>query len=48
MSKRQYHVRNWKEYNSALVNRGSITFWFSEENLERWHDKNASGKEIIL
>ena len=48
MSKRQYHVRNWKEYNSALVNRGSITFWFPEENLERWHDKNASGKEVIL
>lgn len=44
MSKRQYHVRNWHNYNNALVNRGSLTFWFSEENIEKWHENIASGK----
>src|SRR5687767_9549348 len=44
MSKRQYHVRNWCEYNNALVNRGNMTFWFSEESLEKWHNNDATGK----
>lgn len=44
MPKRHYRVRNWKEYNAALVNRGSMTFWFSEENIEKWHASSASGK----
>jgi hypothetical protein len=30
-SKKKYKVRNWKEYNEALVNRGRIEFWLSEE-----------------
>jgi len=25
--KGRYHIRNWKQYNQSLVNRGSITFW---------------------
>jgi hypothetical protein len=28
--KDKYRIRNWKEYNRSLVNRGSITFWFEE------------------
>jgi hypothetical protein len=44
MLKRQHHVRNWCKYNDALVNRGNITFWFSEENIEKWHESNISGK----
>jgi hypothetical protein len=32
-----YRVRNWNQYNKMLVNRGSITFWFSEEILKIWH-----------
>ena len=34
-----YHERrivNWKEYNQALVNRGSITFWFAEDIGKTW------------
>lgn len=30
-------VRNWGKYNEALVNRGSITFWFNEESIKNWH-----------
>lgn len=36
MDKKSYRVRNWKEYNEALVNRGSITFWFNEACIAQW------------
>jgi len=31
--KELYRVRNWSEYDRALVNRGSLTIWISEEAL---------------
>ena len=34
----RYKIRNWKEYNQALVNRGSLTFWFDEEVIAAWHN----------
>lgn len=37
MPKKTYRVRNWKEYNRALVNRGSILLWFDEEVIKNWH-----------
>lgn len=33
----KYQVLNWKAYNEALVNRGDITIYFSEEVLENWY-----------
>ncbi len=27
----KYRVRNWSEYNRALVRRGSQTFWIDEQ-----------------
>jgi hypothetical protein len=40
-----YHIRNWKEYNRALVQRGSITVWFTEETQSKWHPTpHALGK----
>jgi len=36
MAKQAYRVRNWSEYNKALVNRGSLTFWFTEEIIKNW------------
>lgn len=38
MEKQRYKIRNWKEYNEALVNRGSLTFWFDENVIAAWHD----------
>lgn len=39
MKKKQtYKIRNWKEYSQALVNRGSLTYWFDEEVINAWHD----------
>jgi hypothetical protein len=34
--KRLYRVRNWSEYEQALVRRGSITFWLSGNIEQTW------------
>jgi hypothetical protein len=44
MTKKSYRVSNWSYYNKALVNRGSITFWFSEECIKEWHSTDLTGK----
>jgi hypothetical protein len=31
-----YRVKNWSEYEKALVQRGSITFWMSDDFEEKW------------
>src|SRR5690348_15446352 len=35
--KARYRVANWPEYDAALVRRGSITVWLTEEAVEAWH-----------
>jgi hypothetical protein len=35
-TKMQYRIRNWREYNAALINRGSLTLWVDEEALNAW------------
>ncbi len=35
-----YKITNWRQYNEALVNRGSITVWFSEDALDHWEHPN--------
>jgi len=37
--KKKYRVRNWKEYNKALVDRGRVIFWITEEVLRLWEEK---------
>lgn len=36
--KSSYKIKNWSEYNQALVNRGSLTIWIDEEWLSEWKD----------
>lgn len=36
MAKKAYRVRNWKDYNKSLVQRGSLTFWFSKDVVNAW------------
>lgn len=31
-----YRVKNWSEYDQALVKRGSITFWLSDDLAKTW------------
>lgn len=42
--KKKYRIRNWKEYSAALVNRGRVVFWITEEALERWEEHKKTGK----
>jgi len=34
--KELYRVRNWAEYDRALVQRGSLTIWVSEDAIAKW------------
>jgi hypothetical protein len=34
--KRQYRIRNWPQYNKALVSRGSLTLWIDQRAIETW------------
>jgi IS5 family transposase len=34
--KTKYRVSNWSEYDQALVQRGDITLWISEDAIESW------------
>lgn len=36
MPKPRYKTTNWKQYNQALTNRGSLTFWIDEEAIAEW------------
>jgi Transposase DDE domain len=35
--KARYHVSNWREYDQALQNRGSLTVWVTPEAIAAWH-----------
>lgn len=39
--KRRYRIRNWRDYNSALVRRGSLTLWVEQGVVNRWRDTAA-------
>lgn len=45
MAKERYQIRNWSDYNKALVNRGSVTFWFDEKAILSWHNADLSGSK---
>lgn len=38
----RYKIRNWSEYNKALVNRYNITLWLNEEAIKQWRHKGSS------
>ena len=42
--KAKYRLRNWGEYNRALVQRGSLTLWLSEDVLRAWRNTTRTGK----
>ncbi len=42
--KKKYTIRNWKEYNQALVDRGKILFWITEEAIRKWEEEQKTGK----
>lgn len=36
----KYKIRNWSEYNKALIQRGSINVWVEEESLKKWYSSS--------
>ncbi|MGN7613733.1 transposase [Magnetococcales bacterium HHB-1] len=40
----QYRVENCREYNKALENRYSLTFWFDEETVQGWYESEKPYK----
>ena len=40
-TEKKYRIRNWKEYNKALINRVSISIWFSDDVIEKWNAKQS-------
>lgn len=39
-----YKIRNWSDYNRALIERGSITIWVEEKALKNWISFSHTGK----
>ena len=35
-TKPAYRIRNWKQYNDALVRRGSLSLWVDQATLRAW------------
>jgi hypothetical protein len=43
-TKRRYRLRNWPDYNAALVRRGSLTVWFDAEAIAGWAEQQRPGE----
>jgi hypothetical protein len=44
IAKAEYRLRNWQANNAALIRRGSLALWVSEEALSAWHDDVRTGR----
>lgn len=47
---KSYRIGNWSQYNKSLINRGSLTFWVSEDALRKWQapkKKGETGRPLI-
>ena len=42
--KTKYLIRNWSQYNRSLRERGSLTFWISQDLIDNWLTKEKSGE----
>ena len=42
--KQSDRIRNWREYNTALVERGSLTVWFEEDHIKQWCAQEKTGR----
>jgi hypothetical protein len=41
--KLRYRVRNWRAYNQALIQRGSLTIWVEEQTIQAWLGNERTG-----
>ncbi|CAH3585629.1 hypothetical protein AI2694V1_1324, partial [Enterobacter cloacae] len=38
VAKQTFRITNWRHYNKALINRGSVTFWLDNEAVKAWYE----------
>ena len=43
-SRRRYRLRNWRDYNTALVRRGSLTLWLDAAAVAGWVERGRTGR----
>jgi len=43
--KAKYRIHNWNDYNKSLIQRRSITVWFSEDAIKKWTAPKEIGKK---
>lgn len=41
---KRYRIGNWAQYNQALINRGSVTFWIEDGAFEKWVATEHTGR----
>lgn len=46
-TKSTYRLRNWSEYNKALVRRGSLTLWLTDDIIAQWHNPQRTGRRGV-
>ena len=39
-----YRIHNWSRYNAGLKQRGSLTFWLSEDVIDGWLEETLTGR----
>lgn len=44
MGKAKGKITNWKQYNHALTQRGSLTFWIDNTAIKHWYNKTPTGR----
>ncbi len=44
MGKVKGKITNWKQYNHALTQRGSLTFWIDNTAIKQWYNKTPTGR----
>jgi hypothetical protein len=42
--KQRYRIRNWRQYNAALVERGSLTVWLEDDSISQWYEQEKTGQ----
>lgn len=44
MQKKRFRIRNWSEYNNALINRGDLDIWIDEASISSWLSVAHTGR----
>lgn len=43
-NKQQYRIRNWADYNKALIARGSLTLWIDAHSIDKWLNQDSPAR----